>query len=107
MKWDRKNKARFQKLIYSKFCSMADQILKNQECKSNIERRRKEFLRQFEIRRVRLDSSGTWVYYYTLRNAKSADRVIILDPWYGRTGHGVGLSVPKDIAEKFLVLGIP
>lgn len=40
-------------------------------------------------------------------------RVIILDPWSGRhLKHLVyaidtGLSIPKDVAEKFLILGVP
>ena len=33
--------------------------------------------------------------------------IIIKDPWFGRDQSECGLSIPKDVAEKILVLGIP
>lgn len=106
MKWDREDKKRLQKVIYAKLCLIADQSIKA-KCKVCF----KHFFGTFGIRRVRLvesnKSSRVWVYYHTLDRAKSNSRVIILNPWHGRTGHGNGLSIPKDVAEKFLILGVP
>lgn len=110
MKWDRANKARLQSIIRSKFCAIADQ---ERQTYGRLDSHFKEFLNSFGMKRVRLAQSSSdqkrriWVYYHTLMPAKSKARVIVLDPWYGRTGHKVGLSIPKDVAEKFLVLGIP
>lgn len=118
MKWDRANKARLQSIIRNKFCAIADQELQTYGSAEDVSRLEidshfKEFLNSFGMKRVRLAQSSSdqkrriWVYYHTLMPAKSKARVIVLDPWYGRTGHKVGLSIPKDVAEKFLVLGIP
>jgi hypothetical protein len=41
---------------------------------------------------------GKWV------NAQSKDRIIVGDPGGDRMD---GLSIPKEVAEKFLVLGVP
>lgn len=113
MKWDRKNKARLQSILYSKFCAISDQTLQKNGSFDERDLLFKEFLKSFGIKRVRLVQSSAgqkrraWLYYHTLMPAKSNARVIVLDPWQGRTGHNAGLSIPEDIAEKFLVLGIP
>lgn len=60
-------------------------------------------------------SFWTWCDPATKEPVADKDHVIILDPSYSREpinnswspSSGEGLSIPKDVAEKFLVLGIP
>jgi hypothetical protein len=121
MKWDSKNKERLYGLIY----------LRLQKIKSQPRATRPSlydsFRNEFGIERVkktkrlknRVDmtrAASLWMKPHTNSPARDKDRVIILDPWWGQSetdpklrffGCTDGLSIPKEVAEKFLVLGVP
>lgn len=59
--------------------------------------------------------SWVWCDPKTKETAAKQGRIIILDPYYSEEpttkpwspASGEGLSIPKDVAERFLVLGVP
>jgi hypothetical protein len=118
MKWDRENRKRLGSLLLEKLNGIKDVAGGRIAFRHNL---RMAFLREFGIERVerkrRLgDNQGRklWVKLHTQNPARNKDRIIIPDPWgAGSSGRitdamlDCGLSIPKDIAEKFLVLGIP
>ena len=98
MKWTKKNKERLGQVVWEKFRG----IYSSTDNEWAARHLRDRFFMEFGISRIDRP----------LKRAQGfKDRVIILDPWSGRhLKHLVydintGLSIPKDIAEKFLVLG--
>ena len=100
MKWDRKNQERLRRLVWEKF----RRIHSSTDNEWMVRHLRSRFFMEFGISRI--DRPLT-------RRNKFKDRIIILDPWSGRhLKHLVydintGLSIPKEVAEKILVFGIP
>lgn len=120
MKWDKENKDRLYGLIWAKFRTFKDQYPKGN-------RLRDTFLREFGIEKLYKDTpktatgnelkSSTWMKIGTQTPARNRSHIIILDPWWGGQipkkpkglpkGYHYGISIPKEVAEKFLVLGLP
>lgn len=122
MKWDKENKDKLYGLIWRKF----------QEIKSRTDivhgrDLHNKFLNEFGIKRVQKakrlrdrvsmnKSAWIWMNVHTQTLARDKNSIIILDPWWGNSenypklrsrGYVDGLSIPKSVAEKFLVLGVP
>jgi len=117
MKWDSKNKDRLYRLIFLRFQKMSHPagVFYN------------TFLNEFGIEKVQKGkrlknrvnmtrAARLWMKPHTNSPARDKDRVIILDPRWGQSetypklrlrGCTDGLSIPKEVAEKFLVLGVP
>ena len=100
MKWDKKNKDRLRQVVWEKF----RRIYSSTDNEWAARHLRGRFFMEFGISRIDRP----------LKRAHGfKDRVIILDPWSGRHLNflvydiNTGLSIPKDIAEKFLILGVP
>lgn len=106
MKWDKENKEKLRNALELRF-GLIDPF------------DRADFLREYSIELVRqncgrgqswgfCDENGKWS---GCGKAHNKDRIIIVfDPLmlggtYGLTTYG--LSIPKDVAEKFLILGVP
>lgn len=121
MKWDKENKDRLYRLIYRRFQTMKSHpVITGRYLRDT-------FLHEFGIEKVqkgkrlkeRVDmtrAASLWMKPHTNSPARDKGRVIILDPWWGHSetypklrsrGYVDGLSIPKDVAEKFLVLGVP
>jgi hypothetical protein len=100
MNWDKASKNKLQQVVWEKFRA----IYSSTDNEWAARHLRSRFFMEFGISRI--DRPLT-------RRNKFKDRIIILDPWSGRhLKHLVydintGLSIPKDIAEKFLMLGVP
>lgn len=105
MKWDWKNKKRLYFLLHRKMVSVCS------------------YQRDYEVWRAfcrslgildayRDDGHSEWLLEGKTPNlydtpAANHKNIIIKDPWFGERQVECGLSIPKDVAEKFLVLGIP
>ena len=124
MKWNKENKERLYRLIWEKLDGIKSKAEGNSQNTVVIRHNlRMAFLRKFGIERIehkqRLgDDRGRylWIKPHTQKSATSKDRIIILDPWVcsrpdykprRSRGYVDGLSIPKEVAEKFLVLGVP
>lgn len=130
MKWDKENKLRLYKAIRAKLedegltSAKAMRIARSDLIKTHVA----DFFSSFGIRKVQKikeyhgppwDTKGfrSWLWRdaETREPAAKSGRIIILDPYYGpepitdswSPPSGEGLSIPKDVAERFLVLGIP
>lgn len=115
MKWDKKSKERLYQLLSDKMEQVAFVNPRPATaCKSW--EKWSGFFKQFGIVDVsRRDISSSYSDKWMQQGAdpdkydmpaSSRKHVIILDPWW----HGdsdYGLKIPKDVAERFLVLGVP
>ena len=97
MKWDKKNKDR----LYDLFHSKALRSFWTREPWETCQNKWVRFLESLCIQRVREGLNGRWMIGD--RPARDIKHTIIKDPMSCQHG----LKIPKDIAEKFLVLGIP
>jgi hypothetical protein len=97
MKWDKKNKDRLHDLFHSK-ALQSFMIGEPWETRHN---EWAHFLESLCIQRVREGLNGRWMIGD--RPARDRKHIIIKDPM--SVQHG--LKIPKDIALKFIVLGIP
>ena len=122
MKWDSQNKEKLYSLIWEKY-----QTIKSHHSIVAGRYIRDRFLFEFGIEKVQKGkrlkdrvnmtrAASIWMKPHTQTPAKDKNRIIILDPWYGKSGtypklrsrgYVDGLSIPKEVAEKFLVLGVP
>ena len=104
MKWDRKNKNKLYRIIQEKRQFRSDEEWHG-------------FCVAFGIIAVEKDDEtyrskwmkegtavGCYLYSQSTIPVARKNRIIIRDPERGKE---LGLSIPKDVAEKFLVLGIP
>jgi hypothetical protein len=121
MKWDKENKERLYGLIYLRLQTIKSHPRATRPSLYNT------FLNEFGIEKVQKGkrlknrvnmtrAASLWMKPHTNSPARDKDRVIILDPWWGQSktypklrfrGCTDGLSIPKEVAEKFLVLGVP
>lgn len=98
MKWDKQNKERLCRVVWEKF----RKIYSSADNEWEARHLRSRFFMEFDILRI---------HRPLMRPNKG--RVIVPDPWSGRHLKNLvydintGLSIPKDIAEKFLILGVP
>jgi len=102
MKWTKENKERLCRVVWEKF----RRIYSSTDNEWESRHLRSRFFMEFGILR----------YHRPMMRPNSRrhkGRVIIPDPWSGRhLKHLVyaidtSLSIPEDIAEKFLILGVP
>lgn len=121
MKWDGENKEKLRLALEGRFRDMIRPLALRP---SKVPAAREEFLGRFSIMtaRRRFGTKG-WPCWYLENDEKAAnkDRVIIPDPWMNAVFEVVpidsvqkklylctdGLSIPKEVAERFLVLGVP
>lgn len=130
MKWNNKAKERLYKAIRAKM-EQKNWVLKNWgDIRDRPHALLSRFLDKFGVVQVRRAESinhgqddsrplghaiRRWTYCWDLRkeDARSSRHVIIPHPQYGpECPKGLwkdmqGIKIPKDVAEKFLVLGIP
>ena len=120
MKWNSENKERLYSLIYLRLQTIKSHPLGRVVLYNN-------FLNEFGIEKVQKGkrlknrvnmtrAASLWMKPHTNSPARDKDRIIILDPWWGQSktypklrfrGCTDGLSIPKEVAEKFLILGVP
>lgn len=121
MKWDKENKDKLYRLIWRRFQTMKSHPIPTSRHLRNT------FLNEFGIEKVQKGTrlkdrvnmtraASLWMKPHTQAPARDKHRIIILDPWWGKSetypklrsrGYVDGLSIPKEVAEKFLVLGVP
>jgi hypothetical protein len=114
MKWDNENKDRLYRLIYLRFRPFSGSNYNTFLNEFGIEKVQKRKRLKNRVNMTR--AASLWMKPHTNSPARDKDRVIILDPWWGQSetypklrlrGCTDGLSIPKEVAEKFLVLGVP
>jgi len=122
MKWNKENKIKLYRLLWTKNDEFVPKKLGRWSSKDIvlIEKRWNAFLKAFSIEKIH---DLEWEKVPMMRYGRSnklecgapvegfpefcfvrGDSIILDDPW---EGGGLALKIPKDIAEKFLVLGIP
>jgi len=117
MRWDRKSKERLYCLLFEKMEQVS--YVPPDPLVSTTTRSWEKwagFFKQFGIVDVaRRDSTSSYSDKWMQQGADpdkydipaaSRKHVTILDPWWGGDSD-YGLKIPKDVAERFLVLGVP
>jgi Zn-finger nucleic acid-binding protein len=98
MKWDKQNKEKLHELIGEKMYIVAKLVPKGSPDEyTQLERHFQRFFDEFDIQ-------------YATYPSRRKNRVSIVNPWHGIKsvgGPNSGLSIPEDVALKFLVFGIP
>lgn len=103
MRWNKENKYRLYELVDLKFHSVADQTISLDPDASE-----EQFIAD---RRIRIQQffSEFGIEFVTYPSRKK-NRVVIVNPLFGCRpvgGPESGVSIPEDVAEKFLILGVP
>lgn len=109
MKWDNKNKERLYRLLYDYFGRTIKAETINPSLDKSI---RNKFVRKFGIKVYWSPYDDKW---RPIARTECRKYVHISDPWPGtRTRNNKKdqllfsfFKIPKDIAEKFLILGVP
>lgn len=121
MKWDRKNKKKLQLLIEAKLKKMSPRDLSFEEVIQIRDARPSRTISWYEIGLINrhrcneyvalqqklFDNFGIYDGLLGLPKAVKTKNYIILDVFEPGAIKSHKISIPKDIAEKFLVLGIP
>jgi hypothetical protein len=106
MNWDRQSKRKLHEMVEIKLHAIADRTKfhkhddtdKARTLVTQRETHFKQFFEEFDIR------------YVPSYPAKRKNRVVITNPWFGLKAVGgphQAISIPNEVAEKFLTLGIP
>lgn len=105
MKWDKANKKRLHEVIEVKLHDIADRTIIHRNLPSK--------LAQYRLDEREIHFAEFFVEFgikYAPYPTKRKNCVVIVNPWFGLKAVGgpkAGLSIPEDVAEKFLLLGIP
>jgi hypothetical protein len=121
MRWNKESKLKLYKSLWAKFEKEGWVSWQNRPPCDH-------FLESFGIKKIRLikkyggppwdtmrNESWVWCNPETKEPVSKAGHIIILDPVYSpepiennwSPASGEGLKIPKEVAEKFVVLGVP